>query len=265
MNTGITKAQLKLSKKLVTHCKTIRYDGAFSEDESFVVKEIRHKIHINGELFASAMLIPDQQKEFTYGFLFTSGIINGVDDVVNYRICENYNIYVYLKDPRPLATKYTWTITSGCGNGKILDKTYDDIKTIDSVFKISAADILYHFKVMEKESDLYSATRCAHKAYFVNTEGEVITSDDIGRHNTIDKIIGYILLNILSSDGVLISTGRLTSEMILKCIRAKIPIVVSRTAPSKFGIDLAKKSNMTLVGLTNRNSFTIFHDPGRIR
>lgn len=264
MNKGITKVQLKLSKKLVTHWKIIRYDGTFYEDESFVVKEIKHKIHVNGELLVSAMLIPDQQKEFTYGFLFTSGIINGVDDVVNYRMCENYNIYVYLKDPKPLVNKFTWTITSGCGNGKVLEETYDNIKTIDSVFKISAADILYHFKVLEKESDLYSATRCAHRAYFINIGGDGITSDDIGRHNTIDKIIGYILLNNLLSDGVLISTGRLTSEMIMKCIHAKIPIVVSRTAPSKLGVDLAKKSNMTLVGLTNRNSFTIFHDPGRI-
>jgi len=116
------------------------------------------------------------------------------------------------KDPRPLVNKSTWTITSGCGNGKVLEETYDNIKTIDSVFKISAADILYHFKVLEKESDLYSATRCAHRAYFINIGGDGITSDDIGRHNTIDKIIGYILLNNLLSDGVLISTGRLTSE-----------------------------------------------------
>jgi len=256
--------QWKFSKKLVTRCKTIKYDGTFTEKEFLTVKEIKHNIHVNGEFFASVMLIPEQQKEFTYGFLFTSGIINGADDVVNYRMCENYNIYVYLKDPKPLGNNSTWTITSGCGGGKVLDKTYDDIKAIDSKFKISAADILDHFKIMERESDLHSATRCAHKAYFAGSEGNRITSDDIGRHNTIDKVIGGIVLNVLSSDGILISTGRLTSEMILKCSRAEIPVVVSRTAPSKLGIDLAEKSNMTLAGLTSKKSFTVFNDPGRI-
>ncbi|TYB36689.1 MAG: formate dehydrogenase accessory sulfurtransferase FdhD [Flexistipes sinusarabici] len=256
--------QWKFSKKLITRYKTIKYDGTFAEEESYIIKEIRHNIYVNGEFFASVMLIPEKQKEFTYGFLFTSGIINNSDDVVNYRMCENYNIYVYLKDPRPLGNNSTWTITSGCGGGKVLDKTYDDIKTIDSVFKISAVDILNHFRVLEKESDLHSATRCVHKAYFAGSGGDRITSDDIGRHNTIDKIIGGIVLKGLSSDGILISTGRLTSEMILKCSRAEIPVVVSRTAPSKLGIDLAKKSNMTLAGLTGKKRFTVFHDPGRI-
>jgi len=254
----------KFSKKLVTRYKTIKYDGSFTEKESLIIKEIKHNIHVNGEFFASVMLIPEQQKEFTYGFLFTSGIVNSAEDVVNYRMCENYNIYVYLKDPRPVGNNSTWTITSGCGGGKVLDKTYDDIKAIDSGFRISASDILDHFRAMEKESDLHSATRCVHKAYFAGSEGESFTADDIGRHNTIDKVIGSIVLNGFSSDGILISTGRLTSEMILKCSRAGIPVVVSRTAPSKLGIDLAEKSNMTLAGLTGKKSFTVFFDPGRI-
>lgn len=256
--------QWNFSKKLVTRYKTFRYEGGFSEKDYFVIKEIKHNIHVNGEFFASIMLVPEQQKEFTYGFLFTSGIINSYEDLENYRMCENYNIYVYLKDPRPIGNNSSWTITSGCGGGKVLDKTYENINEIKSEFKISAEDILEHFKTMEMESDLHSATRCVHKAYFSNSKGDCFTSDDIGRHNTVDKVIGSIVLNKISNEGILISTGRLTSEMILKCSRAGIPVVISRTAPSKLGIDLAEKSNMTLIGLTGKKGFTVFYDPGRI-
>jgi FdhD protein len=74
-----------------------------------------------------------------------------------------------------------------------------------------------------------------------------------------------LILNDESSEGVLLSTGRLTSEMILKCSRAGIPVVVSRTAPSKLGVDLAVRSDMTLIGLATAKSFTVFNDPGRIK
>lgn len=257
--------QRDISKRLAVRYRTFSYKNGFTEDERYVIKETRHNLHVNGEYFTSVMLVPDKQKEFVYGFLFTSGIIESASDVVSYRMCENFNIYVYLQDPKPIGKNSSWTITSGCGGGKVLDKTFENVPLINGHFEIKAEQILELYKQVEIESDLHSATRCVHKAYFLGKSNYKFSCDDIGRHNTIDKAIGSLILNNAPSEGILLSTGRLTSEMILKCSRAQIPVVVSRTAPSKLGVDLAVKSNMTLVGLASSKGFTIFNDPGRIK
>jgi len=257
--------QKNISKKLAVRYRTFTYKNGFIEEERYVIKETRHNLHVNGEYFTSVMLVPDKQKEFVYGFLFTSGIIESAKDVVNYRMCENFNIYIYLQDPRPIGKNSSWTITSGCGGGKVLDKTFENISKINGNFEIQAGKIPELYKQLELESDLHSVTRCVHKSYFSGKNNYKFSCDDIGRHNTIDKAIGSLILNDESSEGVLLSTGRLTSEMILKCSRAGIPVVVSRTAPSKLGVDLAVRSDMTLIGLATAKSFTVFNDPGRIK
>jgi len=258
--------QKKLPKSLVSEYKVKIYsENNIENSERYIIKESKFNILVNGQKFTSAMLLPDKIKEFTYGFLFTSDIIQKSSDIVHFRTCDQNNIYTYLEDMYfDVSTKKEWTVTSGCGGGKVLEKTYSANDKITFDTKIEFKEIIDLFTKLEKESELHTHTRCVHKAYFKSVDGFVFTCEDIGRHNTIDKTIGAILLNNASFEGIILSTGRLTSEMILKCAKAKIPVVVSRTAPSEEGIKIAKKSNMTLIGLTTKKGFTVFTGEERI-
>ncbi|MGA1846649.1 formate dehydrogenase accessory sulfurtransferase FdhD [Deferribacter abyssi] len=259
--------QRKLPKKLVWEFKTKIYDverKSYQNSERYVIREESYRIFINGKKFTSVMLVPEYEKEFFYGFLFTSQLIDSAKDIKSFRMCENKNAYVFLEEYKEFSFENKWTVTSGCGGGKVLEKTYDGFEKIETDFKVDADKIIDMYKMLEKESYLHSHTRCVHKSYFLGKDGFVFTCEDIGRHNTIDKTIGAIMLNKRSYDGVILTTGRLTSEMVLKCARAKIPIVVSRTAPSKMGIDIAKDANVTLIGLTSTKGFTVFTNDFRI-
>lgn len=258
--------QKKLPKNLVSEYKVKIYsENNIENGIRHIVKESKFNIFINGKKFTSAMLLPDKIKEFVYGFLFTSDIIQKSSDVVHFRTCEQNNIYTYLEDMYfDVSTKKEWTVTSGCGGGKVLEKTYSGKGKITFDTKFEFKEIIDLFTKMEKESYLHTYTRCVHKAYFKSVNGFVFTCEDIGRHNTIDKTIGAILLNDASFNGIILTTGRLTSEMILKCARANIPVVVSRTAPSEEGIKIAKNSNMTLIGLTSKKGFALFTGEERI-
>ncbi len=259
--------QKELPKNLVSEYNVKVYSSnGIVENKKLVIKEKRYSIFINDNKFVSVMLLPQKQKEFTYGFLLTSNIIKNKDDIENFDICEKNHIHVELKDKNfDISDKNEWTVTSGCGGGKVLENTYGLVEKVDFNTKYGFEDIIGLFKKLEDESSLHSQTRCVHKAYFRSVNGFMFTCEDIGRHNTIDKVIGAILLNECPSDGMILSTGRLTSEMILKCAKAKIPIVVSRTAPSEEGYNIAKNANLTLIGLTSKKGFTVFTGYERIK
>ena len=255
------------SKRIVAEQSGLYFrDGKFETKRFVSIKEGKYNIFINGKKFTSVVFLPDYHKEFTYGFLFTSGIIKSKNDIVSYRMCEYDNIYIYLKDISfDIENMKNWTITPGCGGGKVLEKTYSEIDIVENDLKISPSDIFDIFLRVENDSTLHSVTRCVHKAFFKSSNGLAFKFDDVGRHNTIDKVIGAVLLSEEANfNGVMFTTGRLTSEMILKCAKAKIPVVISRTAPSENGIKIAEKSGITLVGLVSKNSFLVFSGVQRI-
>lgn len=260
--------QKRLPKSLVSEYSTIYFSkDSVEEKKRFVIREVKYNILINGKKFTSVMLLPDKLKEFAYGFLYTSSIIEKAEDIIHFRVCNENNMHIYLSDIHfNIATKMQWTVTSGCGGGKVLENTYKTTEKVDTSFTTTFEKIIDLFEKLEEDSFLYAQTRCAHKAFFKSNDNFHFTCEDIGRHNTIDKCIGAVLLNNSSFDcGIILTTGRLTSEMILKCVKAKIPIVVSRTAPSEEGINIAKNAGITLVGLTSKKGFTVFSHIDRIK
>jgi len=261
------KEQRLLPKRVAWKYEVERFyieNNSFIKEEKYLIKEEKYTIFVNGRKFTSVMLIPQYEKEFLFGFLYTSKIINSIDDIKSYRMCDNKNFYVYLNDLDFEFQDEKWTVTSGCGGGKVLEKVYKGFERVEIDIKVTPQKVLEMYKKLEADSELHSYTRCVHKAYFFCSDGFEFTCEDVGRHNTIDKVIGAVLLNERTFDGVILTTGRLTSEMMLKCARAKIPIVVSRTAPSKLGLEIAKKTNITMIGLTSSKGFVVFNGIERI-
>ena len=121
------------------------------------------------------------------------------------------------------------------------------------------------FHLYQKRSDLYNLTGCIHSAAITDGEHILVCAEDIGRHNAVDKVVGYCVLESISlDDKVILVSGRLSSEMATKCARWDIPIVVSRAAPTARAIDIAEKQGITMVGFMRGTRMNIYTHPERI-
>jgi FdhD protein len=120
-------------------------------------------------------------------------------------------------------------------------------------------------KQLQSHMELYRAAGGVHASALADAGKLLVVSEDIGRHNTLDKIQGECLLRGLSTrDRLLLSTGRVSSEMILKAARMQVPIVVSRTSPTERAVRLARDLGITVIGYVRGGRFTVYSHPERL-
>jgi FdhD protein len=148
--------------------------------------------------------------------------------------------------------------------GITFDKSVTSEK-IDEGIKIEKDTLRELFHDFQKRSDLYNLTGCIHSAAVSDGRHILVVGEDIGRHNAVDKVIGYCFLEELSlKDKIILVSGRLSSEMATKCSRWGIPIVVSRAAPTALAIDIAEKRGITMVGFMRGKRLNIYTHPNRV-
>jgi FdhD protein len=151
------------------------------------------------------------------------------------------------------------TLTSGCAQGTVfgdLMEKFDEIKLPnDAVLKTSWLYTLS--KKINLAPSLYLAAGAIHGCVLCEEDRPLIYMEDVGRHNAIDKIAGYMHLNKIGPEGkIFYTTGRLTSEMVIKCVQMRIPILVSRSGFTAWGVELAQKADLTLIGRAKGKRFT---------
>jgi FdhD protein len=255
------------------YLKTIIIDkfnqGKFVEKEDVVINESRVSIYLNGEKTISMMCIPKDQDAHAVGFIVSENIISGIDDITNIEIKNNgLDVYVSANINEKMLTNLykEKTLISGCGGGI----TGNDAGTLEIPFnqismKIKAMTILDEIKIFYDDSELYMFTGCVHKAMIYLENGKTLTAEDIGRHNAIDKAIGLCIIQKLdTAKSILFVSGRLSSEMVVKAVMHKIPIIVSRTAPTHLGVQTAHKHGITLIGFARGKKMNVYTHQGRI-
>ncbi len=233
------------------------------ELEEFVVTEVPYKVFLNDQHIGSSMVLPCNLEEFGVGFLFSQGYIRKPEEIERVKICDKGGIFVYTKNKK--VEKKEVIITSGCGGtGKIsrdmLEKPFEKVEE----YKIKLSEIDELIKETLKRNEVGNLTHCAHACGFWSEKGFEAFYADVGRHNAVDKVVGAILLGKFSPRGAIYTTGRLTSDMVLKCARIGIPIVISRTATSSLGLEIAKKANVTLICYARPGRVNIFNRPDRV-
>ena len=239
-------------------------------------------IFINSEPLVNIICLPKDLKELAFGFLFSVGIINSVDDVKDIKISElENNIYIELQntvdfkiediDMNPVSRVIDTTCGISSPWRKLIKNRLDEAKVKEKLWsedpiKIKSDIIFSAIKKMQLATPLYKETGGCHGATIFDIEGNLLAvKEDIGRHNAIDKVIGELLLQKHSFENVfLTSTGRLTSDSVLKAIRAKIPIVASFSAAIESGIRLAFAYGITLIGFARGARMNIYTHPERI-
>jgi FdhD protein len=224
--------------------------------------EMALAIFVNRQELVTILCTPTKLNCLVLGFLYTEGIISGTGDVASMQVCEEESLAeVMLSNPKfELPTKRT--LTSGCGGGATF-KTQG--QRVDSELVAGPNEVLSLMKQLYEQMALYQLCGGVHASALSDTKNLLVVAEDIGRHNTLDKIQGECLLRGLSTkDRLLLSTGRLSSEMLFKAAKMQVPVVVSRHSPTGSAVSLARDLGITLVGHAHGNRLSVYSQPERL-
>ncbi len=239
--------------------------------EDQVAAESPVTIFVNDIELATLVCTPEYLEELAAGFLFSDGLINSPKEIKSIKIHpEDGLIWVDTHQPIPAAENFLKRyITTCCGKGRPSFYFINDAQTISPIdnetLSLTPGQVQKLISAMEERSVLFQITGGAHGAALCNPENLLAFYEDIGRHNAVDKITGYCLLNGINlKDKALAITGRISSEILIKTARIGISIIISRSAPTDLAVALAEELGVTLVGFARGERLNVYTHHERI-
>lgn len=235
-----------------------------------VIREIPVTILLNDEELVTLMCSPTDLECLAVGFLYGEGLVKDGDDVREVFADEKRGaVWVYTKsrkrEPRKRLSQRLFT--TGCGKGFTFSLTPDDRRAlmVKSPLKVRACALSALMREFQKRSALFKLTGGVHSAALCDPEDILVLKEDIGRHSAVDKVLGECLLRgIRSEDRILLTSGRISSDALAKAARGRIPVVVSKAAPTDLGVKLAKDLGITLVGFARGSRMNVYAHSKRI-
>jgi FdhD protein len=258
--------------------------SGLTQQNSEIIVETPVSLTVNGEVWLTFMCTPVDLEALAVGFLYNEGLIESIDEVADVRLCpagDNVDVWLLHSVEKP----EKWQRTSGCTGGFTSvapDTSLAEVQPLGNEhLQFSASSIkpahplnglvLSSRRIAELVGDLFAAQDLyrrsggVHTSALSDSEHFLVVTEDIGRHNTLDKIAGRCLIERISpTHRILITTGRISSEMIQKANRIGATIVISRTSPSSLSIQIAEKQGITLIGYARRDRFNLYTHPERI-
>lgn len=226
-----------------------------------VIEEIPYALFVNGRHMMTAMMSPVGIEDFVTGFLFTEQIIRGVDEIESIKRDGNRISILTTNLFKVLGPKKT--ILSGCGGSA----SYIDPGKLPKI----QSDLVLHTGIIADtikttlNTDLHKATGGIHVVALSDAEHTIRISEDIGRHNALDRVIGYALRKGIDlSRTFIIVSGRISSEMARKCLVANIPVIISRGATTTLALEIAEKNGLTIVGFARGVKMNVYTHKYRI-
>jgi FdhD protein len=257
-----------LSAKKNVRC--YRFEGGSCQSiETQTVTELSVTLSVNGEDWLALMCTPLEVEALAVGFLFNEGLIHSKDEIASVRVCptgDNVDVWLTHAVEKPAQ----WRRTSGCTGGVTSVSTEDqpvvaNRQPLSEGVMLAPEQVTALVNQLFAAQDLYQTAGGVHTSALSDGKRILIAAEDIGRHNTLDKIAGRFLLDgINPPQRVLITTGRVSSEMMQKAARIGASVVISRTAPSSLSIEIAEQSGITLIGYARRDRFTVYCHPQRV-
>lgn len=245
-------------------------DNAWQSVEGTITEEAPVCIHVNGKELATLMCTPHEQDELALGFLRSEGIIHSLDEVrlltlsANGTCVDAWLNRTYFEPPQRRI------ITSGCGGGV----TFDDPSglslsrrhtPLNTHATVTPDQIFARMRDLYQAAELYRATQGIHTSALSDDKRLLLVAEDVGRHNTLDRLWGKALKQDISTEGlILLATGRISSEMLGKAAKMGVPIVISRTSATSLSVALGRAWNITVIGYVRRNSLRVYSAPERI-
>jgi FdhD protein len=236
-----------------------------------VAAETAFTLHVNGAFLVSLLCTPTELDTMAVGFLISEGLLSNRRALLSLEVDEKTaNVFVKIKDlPENWESMFhKKTITSGCGKGI----TFTDASDLDGIsvdreaVRLRPETVANLLKSFRNISELFAKTGGVHSAALADTGGDILLfSEDIGRHNAVDKLIGKAFLADISlHDKVLLSSGRVSGEIMTKVVRSRIPVLISRTAPTCMSITSAEDHGVTLIGFARGKRMNVYTHPNRL-
>ena len=255
---------------MITPQKAIHYERyefkKWEPHDAETIVEAPVSLTVNGQVWLSFMCTPVNLEALAVGFLYNEGVLESMDEVEDVRVCEHGdNVDVWLD--RSVEQPKSWRRTSGCTGGV----TAVDLLARPNISfdgdqpKVPPETIGHLVELLFESQELYRETGGVHTSALSDGEKILISAEDIGRHNTLDKIAGLCLMNnIWPETRILITTGRISSEMLQKAARLEVPILISRTSPSSLSIEMAERYGITLIGYARTHRFNVYSNSQRV-
>ncbi|UCE80455.1 MAG: formate dehydrogenase accessory sulfurtransferase FdhD [Methanobacteriota archaeon] len=249
----------------------IRIDGRKAERTADIVsKELPVKILLNGTEIVTLMCTPKNLDCLAIGFLFAEGLLKGREEINAIRPDERDGaVWVETGDgtalPESLFARRL--ITSSGGKGVVSADIVERMEQawVNSDLKISSESVSDLMEEFLRRSKAFELTGAVHSAALCRAQDILFYHEDIGRHNAIDKVIGEsILKGVNTGDRMIVTSGRVSAEVLMKAARAGIPIIVSKSAPTDLAIRFANDTGITLVGFARGDRMNVYSNERRI-
>jgi len=223
-----------------------------------VVREQPLSVYVNGDKFLTLLCSPMMLEALVVGYLWMEKVIADVTEIVDLQISPvDGRAEVTLGHAVTLPTERI--LTSGCGGGITFRIDHRLFPRLDSPVRVRPAELGERMKDLFGAAVHYQRSRGIHGAALADRERLLLVAEDVGRHNAVDKIKGEALLRgIPTEDRFLLSTGRISSEMLLKAARMGVPVVASRTSPTEMAVALAEQLGVTVCGYVRSDGLNVY-------
>ncbi|MBI4963029.1 MAG: formate dehydrogenase accessory sulfurtransferase FdhD [Desulfomonile tiedjei] len=254
---------------LTTEFAAQRYNKGVLESATIsLAKEVPFTLFVNDNEILSISTLPTHLKELFVGFLVSEGVILSREELLECSVdYDNKLALVELNVPTERVEKLEQKgmLTSGCAGGLVFSLEAASVPSGPKVAlpALPCSVILQRMRELDTFPGLYSVTRGVHAASVADWTRNLAILEDIGRHNAVDKIVGHCFLNqIETNNKLLLTTGRITSEVLVKAARSRFPIIVSRSSASALAISMAKQSGIDVVTYVRAGRFNYFSHGG---
>ena len=236
--------------------------------ETSVTVERALTIFLNGQEIVTAMTINDYPEYLAIGYLLNQNMLLPDDDVTGVDYDEELSVVVVRTKRK---TNYEKKLnkkvqTSGCAQGTVFGDLMEALETVSMPHAELRTSWLYRLThAINTTPSLYLEAGAIHGCVLAQRDKPLVYMEDVGRHNAVDKIAGWMFKEkVPAADKIFYTTGRLTSEMVIKTVRMGIPILISRSGFTAWGVELARKANLTLIGRAKGKRFIALAGEGRI-
>ena len=236
--------------------------------DDIVTAEFPLTIVLNGRELVTLLCSPADLNYLAVGFLVSESFLSSSSDIKKLIVDERHGIVHIETTGNEKTNEETFKrfIASGCGRGASFYSASDiGYIRVESPLTIPSENIFTLVKEFQNRSQNYRATGGVHSAALCDIRSIVVFNEDIGRHNAIDKVFGQCLLeNIPTENHMIVTSGRITSEIILKIIKRNVPVLISRSAPTDLAIKLAQDAGITLIGFVRGSRMNIYTNGWRV-
>ena len=234
--------------------------------ERNVVEEYPLRLRVNGRELATLVCSPHQLNFLLAGFFRLQGFIDSLDDILSMGVCDDYGL-AEMRIRTELPERLQPTLTSGCGTGIAYNLPQNLLDIFQQRTRSYSSEALFLLmKDLQTEAEQYRNHGGIHSAAIGGSEGLLLYAEDIGRHNTFDRLAGQALFKGIDlQDKMLVTSGRVSTEMVAKAARLGVGLIASRTSPTDKAIDLCEQAGITLVGYLRGHSMEIYSHPQQLQ